>query len=147
MVWTWSLTLQVGDPGLLEAAVRILAHGGRLSVVSAPRSGDTGFTFDLKHLYRNEQSVVGSNSLSHTPSDMAALLGDVVPLFVNGQLKAPNEENLKIVSLNDAPTAYEAIRNGARGKFVIEPFSQALEVPSETISSQGHNSEFYMPMF
>ncbi|CAD0097353.1 unnamed protein product [Aureobasidium mustum] len=136
-----------GDTGLLEAAVRILAHGGRLSVVSAPRSGDTGFTFDLKRLYRNEQSVFGSNSLSNTPSDMAALLGNLVPLFVNGQLKAPNEENSKIVSLDDAPTTYEAIRNGARGKFVIEPFSQALEVPSETISSQGHNSKLYVPMF
>ncbi|KEQ66147.1 GroES-like protein [Aureobasidium melanogenum CBS 110374] len=111
-----------GDTSLLKAALRVLGQGGRLAIVSAPRTGDTDFTFDLKSLYRKEQSIIGSNSLSYLSSDMAAEMRRLVPLFESGQLKAPAEESLRIVGLDDALTAYEAVKNKARGKFVIKPF-------------------------
>ncbi|KAK6006603.1 hypothetical protein QM012_007013 [Aureobasidium pullulans] len=111
-----------GDTSLLKAALGVLGQGGRLAIVSAPRTGDTDFTFDLKSLYRKEQSIVGSNSLSYTPSDMAAEMRYLAPLFESGQLKAPAEDGLKVLGLDDALTAYEAVKNKERGKFVIKPF-------------------------
>ncbi|KAH0364269.1 GroES-like protein, partial [Aureobasidium melanogenum] len=111
-----------GDTSLLKAALGVLGQGGRLAIVSAPRAGDTDLTFDLESLYRKEQSIIGSNSLSYSSSDMAAEMRYLVPLFESGQLKAPTEENLKIVGLDVALTAYEAVKNKERGKFVIQPF-------------------------
>lgn len=111
-----------GDTSLLKAALGVLGQGGRLAIVSAPRTGDTDFTFDLKSLYRKEQSIIGSNSLSYSSSHMAAEMRRLVPLFESDQLQAPAEETLRIVGLDDALPAYEAIKNKERGKFVINPF-------------------------
>ncbi|KAH0218902.1 GroES-like protein, partial [Aureobasidium melanogenum] len=61
-----------GDTRLLKTALGILGQRGRLAIVSAPRTGDTDFTFDLKSLYRKEHSIIGSNSLSYSSSEMAA---------------------------------------------------------------------------
>lgn len=111
-----------GDTSLLKAALGVLGQGGRLAIVSAPRTGDTDFTFDLKSLYRKEQSIIGSNSLSYSSSDMAAEMRHLVPLFESGLLEAPVEESLRVVGLDEALTAYEAVKNKERGKFVIRPF-------------------------
>ncbi|KAG9513393.1 GroES-like protein, partial [Aureobasidium melanogenum] len=111
-----------GDTHLLKTALGILGQGGRLAIVSAPRTGDTDFTFDLKRLYRKEQSIIGSNSLSYSSSEMAAEMRYLVPLFESGQLKAPAEESLKVVGLDDALIAYKAVKNRKHGKFVIMPF-------------------------
>lgn len=111
-----------GHTDLLEAALGVLGHGGRLAVISAPRAGNTDFTLDLKTLYRNQQSIIGCNSLSSSAEEMAAEMRYLVPLFESGQLKAPAEESLKIVRLEDALDAYQSVKNKERGKFVIKPF-------------------------
>ncbi|KAI5197995.1 hypothetical protein E4T39_07021 [Aureobasidium subglaciale] len=111
-----------GDTGLLETALSVLGQGGRLAFISAPRVGNTEFTFDLKNFYRKEQSIIGSNSLAYSAKDMADEMRYLVPLFESGRLKSPAEESLKIVKLDDALDAYKSVKNKERGKTVIKPF-------------------------
>lgn len=108
-----------GDPEVLNAAIGILAHGGRLVFIAAPRSGSTGFTFDLKRLYRQEQMIIGCNSLSYSPAEMAIELQALQPLFENGQLSVMNEEELTIINLNDVHDALAALKSHSRSKYII----------------------------
>lgn len=106
-----------GDPGLMQAALGVLSHGGRLVFIAAPRSGSTDFTFDMKSLYRQEQSIVGCNSLSYSLEDMAAELRAIALLFQSGQLVPTAEEELIQVDLESAIDVYKA---SSRGKYIIE---------------------------
>ena len=54
----------IGNAALMRNALNILAPRGRLAFISASRSGTTELTFDMKQLYRKEQSIVGCNSVS-----------------------------------------------------------------------------------
>jgi threonine dehydrogenase-like Zn-dependent dehydrogenase len=64
----------IGDPALMRAALDVLAVRGRLSYIAAPRTGSTDGTFDMKNLYRNEQSIIGCNSLTNTNEEMEDVL-------------------------------------------------------------------------
>lgn len=108
-----------GDPAVMNAAIDVLAHGGRLVFIAAPRSGSTDFTFDLKRLYRQEQMIIGCNSLSYSPAEMATELQALQPLFENGQLSVMNEEELTIINLNDAHDTFTALRSHSRSKYII----------------------------
>ncbi|KAF1349095.1 hypothetical protein BDV97DRAFT_370300 [Delphinella strobiligena] len=106
-----------GDPALMQAALGVLSHGGRLVFIAAPRSGSTDFSFDMKSLYRQEQSIVGCNSLSYSIEDMAAELRVIAPLFQSGQLVATAEDQLTKFDLESAINVYKA---SSRAKCVIE---------------------------
>ena len=110
-----------GDPNLLNAAIKVLAHGGRLSMISAPRTGSTELSVDIRSLYRNEQSLVGCNSLSYSPAEMAQQLRSLIPLFEDGRLEAPEEGKLTLIGLEDAVAAYDRIKRKLGGKLVIQP--------------------------
>lgn len=110
-----------GDPNLLNAAIKVLAHGGRLSMISAPRTGSTELSVDIRSLYRNEQSLVGCNSLSYSPAEMAQQLRSLIPLFEDGRLEASEEGKLTLIGLEDAVAAYDRIKRKLGGKLVIQP--------------------------
>lgn len=109
----------IGDPKFLHAALGALAHGGRLVFIAAPRTGSTELTFDLKALYRNEQEIIGCNSLSYSASEMANLLREMKPLFESGQLKPLEEEHLGLVDLDTALEAYRGVKQLGKSKPVI----------------------------
>ncbi|KAH8548223.1 zinc-type alcohol dehydrogenase-like protein [Umbelopsis sp. PMI_123] len=92
----------VGDPALMRAALDVLAVRGRISYIAAPRTGSTEGTFDMKNLYRTEQSIIGCSSLKYTIDEM----GD-------------DERLIKVGLGNDALDAYAKIKSRAGGKYII----------------------------
>lgn len=108
-----------GDPQILDAALKLLAHGGRLVFIAAPRSGSTDFTFDLKNLYRNEQEIIGCNSLSYSAAELATVLQAMQQLFEEDELKAPAEEQLVVMDLDTALEVYENPKKFGKSKAVI----------------------------
>ena len=105
-----------GSPDLMHAALQVLAPGGRLSFISAPRTGSTEFTFDLKQLYREEKVIVGCNSVRSTIADTAKDLALIAPAFETGNLQPPGEDTLELIDIDHAVDAY---RSGSSKKFVI----------------------------
>ena len=121
-----------GSPDLMHAALKCLAPGGRLSYISAPRTGSTDFTFDLLHVYREQKSIVGCNSVSQDQSETARELTSMYEGFENGSLEAANDDSFPKISLQEAPDAYALMMSGgARKKYVIvfesQPRSQSME--------------------
>lgn len=110
----------VGDPVLMKAALGVLAQGGRLAYIAAPRSGSTEFSFDMKSLYRQEQSIIGCNSLSYTAARMGAELRAIAPLLENGQLKASAEEELAKIDLEAALELYKDPKAHGGRKYIIQ---------------------------
>lgn len=109
----------VGSPNLMSAALAILAQRGRLSYISAPRTGSTELTFDMKALYREEKSIVGSNSVLTPSKDTAAELRLMTPEFESGKLHVEKEEDLVLVGIKDAVEAYGNLKNAHGKKYVI----------------------------
>ncbi|KAF2157087.1 GroES-like protein [Myriangium duriaei CBS 260.36] len=105
-----------GSTELMHAGLQILAPGGRLSFISAPRKGSTDFTFDMKQLYREEKIIIGCNSVRSKISDTAKDLTLTTSAFEMGDLQAPTESSLEQIEIDHAVEAYQS---GAAKKFVI----------------------------
>lgn len=109
----------VGDTTLMRAALNILAPRGRISFISAPRSGSTEFTFDMKQLYRKEQCIVGCNSVNYTGEEMASILRTLTPQFEEGALTVYSDEDIIKVPLGDESIAGYSLVKGRSGKKVV----------------------------
>ena len=108
----------VGDPVLMRAALGILATRGRLSYITA-RPNSTEMTFDIKQLYRKEQSIVGCNSVNHTEEEMGKLLRNLAPEFESGRLHVVPDGRLVKVTLEEAVEAYRWVPEHSGEKVVI----------------------------
>jgi NADPH:quinone reductase-like Zn-dependent oxidoreductase len=108
----------VGLPSLSRAAIEnALAHSGRMVIIAAPRGASVSdLGINMLDFYRAEKSLVGVNTVSHSSEEMAALLGDLEPLFETGRWKSAASEDWEEVRIENAAEAY-ASRDGRR--FVI----------------------------
>jgi NADPH2:quinone reductase len=110
----------VGDPSLMTAALGVLAVRGRYTFISAPKAGSTDVTFDMKSLYRQEQTIYGVNSVLATDSEAAAVLRGLVPDFESGKLQPEPTTSFTQVKLGEeAIGAYGKMKNREAGKFLI----------------------------
>ena len=110
----------IGNAALMRTALNILAPRGRLSFISASRSGTTELTFDMKQLYRKEQSIVGCNSVSYTSEEMATILRTLTPEFEKGTLTVqPDEDIIKVGLGEEAVAGYSVVRERSGKKLVI----------------------------
>ena len=75
----------VGDLSLTKAAFELLATGGRLSIITAPRQGTREMPVDLLSLYRRQVSVVGCNTAGMPQEEIVQLMEDLTPHFRVGQ--------------------------------------------------------------
>jgi threonine dehydrogenase-like Zn-dependent dehydrogenase len=113
----------VGDPELMRKALGILAQGGRLSYITAPKTFDADFSFNMKALYRSEKEIIGCDSLSHTAKQMADILRELSPGFAKG---GPYQgfSASRIVEVNlteETLESYRTARTGGDSKYVICP--------------------------
>ncbi|KAI9685437.1 MAG: hypothetical protein M1822_004568 [Bathelium mastoideum] len=109
----------VGDVALQKSALGVLAPYGRLSFISAPRSGSTEFAFELTSFYRKQLSLLGNNSLLMSLEEAAQSLRELVPLFEQGKLQVEGEDKLTKISLEQAVDAYADLAKGSRNKYMI----------------------------
>lgn len=103
----------VGDLSLTRAAFEILAVKGRMSIITAPRQGNTEISLDVKSLYRRQVKVVGVNTAGVGMEEMAEVLGGLREGFERGALVPPGEEGKRAVGIEDAVKAYEERWKGA----------------------------------
>lgn len=96
----------VGDLSLTKAAISVLADAGRLSIISAPRTGDTHLPIDVFALYRRQHELIGCNTAAMPQSVLADLLSELAPGFEDGTLTAPADSELNVVDINGAADAY-----------------------------------------
>ncbi|KAG8160658.1 hypothetical protein KVR01_008922 [Diaporthe batatas] len=106
-----------GDIALQAAGIRNLSVGGRLS--RSPNNRGTSAEVDFKELYRKEQIIIGTNSVSHDVKSMAGILRKLLPLFKSGELQLPDISQNSEIQLDGAVGAYEEMARGSRKKFVI----------------------------
>lgn len=96
----------VGDFALTKAAFNVLAVKGRLATITAPRQGSTELGIDILSLYRRQVELIGCNTAAYPQAEMAALMKDMTPQFESGYLKAPEENTMSLIPIDQAPDAY-----------------------------------------
>jgi NADPH2:quinone reductase len=112
----------VGDPHLVKAALGRLALRGRLSFISASRSGSTEFTFDTLAVYIKEQQLIGCNSLAYSAAESAVYMAAMTAKFESAVLASIEESALTKFSLEQAGEAFQgaAARKGEKLEIVME---------------------------
>lgn len=103
---------------VFEAALKSLAHKGRLVEISA--TGRTRVEFDLRDFYHNESRIIGADTRKLDASASASRLKAMLPAFESGAILAPPIEE-HVVPLDRAIDAYEQVAAGARARFVLAP--------------------------
>ena len=96
----------VGDFALTKAAFEVLATRGRLSCITAPRSGSTELAIDIKALYRRQIEIVGCNTVGSSQQEMAQMMTELTPSFEAGELKAPDESTMTLIGIDQGADAY-----------------------------------------
>ncbi|CAH0026166.1 unnamed protein product [Clonostachys rhizophaga] len=108
----------VGSPALVTSALAKLALDGRFVFISAPKTGSTEITIDLRYFYRKDLSLYGVNSLNATTQEMAERLDGMREFFDSEFFQG--RSNWKTVPLAEAGKVYEnIIKNGDTGKYVV----------------------------
>ena len=108
----------VGDPQLMRRALSSLSVHGRLSYMSAPKTFDAEFSFDMRNLYRTEKIIVGCNSLAYSVQEMADILRELAPGFAKGGPYQTFDAS-QIVSVKlgeEALEAYKTVKAAESGK-------------------------------
>lgn len=96
----------VGDFALTKATFNVLASRGRFSIITAPREGSTEIALDIKSLYRRQVELVGCNTASVAQEEMATLMKELTKSFEQGKLKAPDENTMTPLNIDQAQDAY-----------------------------------------
>ena len=109
----------VGDPILMDVALKVLAPRGRIAYISGPKTGSTKFTFDMKRLYREEQEIVGCNSVKHPAEELARQLNNWTESFESGNLTVAADDQYEEIGIDGAVEAYKQLKNKSKKKFVI----------------------------
>lgn len=104
----------VGNAELTLAALKVLAVRGRYSFIAAPPGKRPEVTIDMRSVYRKEQTLVGSNSLSSAYSQeyMAELLTNLNAAFEAGELQPVDDSRGLNIDLAGAIAAYKARARG-----------------------------------
>lgn len=107
----------VGDPALMSATMKQLANNGRFAWIAAPRGNvDKSIFLDIFQAYRKGLSLLGCNSTSPTVEEMAEQLRFMSDWIDRGLLKAQDEKDFDVVTLDDAiEKGY-----GETGKVIID---------------------------
>ena len=111
----------VGDLEMMRYGLDILAKRGRLSYISAPKTFDAQFSFNMKAVYRAEKEIIGCNSLNYTMKEMADVLRKLAPGFAKGQYRTLEGKIAEVKLGEEALDAYRQVKAGKGGKFVICP--------------------------
>ena len=116
----------VGSLELQKSALKALAAGGRLSIISvAGYKGEPEMSVNLRDLYRLNQSIVGSNSVGIDIVEMAEALQQMSSWFDSGDLTAPSEAAYTMIDIEDLTQAYEdSIAGKAIGKKFMVVFEE-----------------------
>ena len=100
----------VGDPKLMASALELLRVGGRLAYISAPKTYQAQFAFDMKKLYRAEKSIIGCNSLQHSTEEMCQILQELALGFGrDGPFKPIELSEIAEIGFEDALGAYRSM--------------------------------------
>ncbi|KZF21108.1 GroES-like protein [Xylona heveae TC161] len=110
----------VGDPQLMSNALKALGFRGRLSYI-ASNPPDSELTFSLKTVYRQEQTIVGTNSLAYEPEETAALLAEIAPGFDDGRYKMKGDDEFTQVKLGEEVVDVYNNFRAAKKRFVVVP--------------------------
>ncbi|CAH0045898.1 unnamed protein product [Clonostachys solani] len=99
----------VGQISLMKAAVEALAVRGRYAWIAAPRDGSSPeFPLDIFQAYRKEIELIGCNTAIKSKADVAEEMETLAEWFNTGLLKTSDEEDVELVSLDEAiQTSYE----------------------------------------
>ena len=104
----------VGGP-LFELCLTSLTQRGRQIAIASP--GDGRVTFNLVDFYHKEGRLIGVDTLKLSFVEAAEILKGLLPGFKDGVF---SPQSVETISLEEAPSAYRAIIEGASGKkFVI----------------------------
>jgi NADPH:quinone reductase len=102
---------------VFEAALKSLAHKGRLVEISA--TGRTRVEFDLRDFYHNESRIIGVDTRKLDASASATRLNAMLPAFELEGIDAPPID--QVVPLDRAIEVYDEVAGGARARFVLAP--------------------------
>ena len=108
----------VGDVVLMRQALEVLADKGRLAYIAAP-PGSPEFTFAMRTLYRKEHSIVGCNTLKYSIEEMARIMTELAPMFEQGLLTMPPDEELTKLRFENTVEAYDQLRARKGNKYVL----------------------------
>lgn len=107
----------VGIPALTEAAVKKLAHGGRIAIIAS--HGAKNLEIEMRDFYRQEKSLIGCNSLSYSAKEMSSELATISTMFESERLKVPNIDAWTVVDLKQAVEVYQNAEQQQSSKYVI----------------------------
>ena len=99
----------VGNMDTMKRSLNVLSKGGRFSFISAPKSGNTEMSLDMKAVYRNELSIIGNNSLEHKLEEITRDMDAMADLFEAGDLKAPSLDQLNVITIERGVEAYSDV--------------------------------------
>ena len=102
---------------IFETLYKSLAIHGRMVIIS--RMGGAEVKLDLFSFYRRSLALLGLDTAKLTADECARILDKLRPEFENGSLRP--RPIAKTAPLVEAASVYEAIANGAPGKFVLLP--------------------------
>ncbi|KAJ5777911.1 hypothetical protein N7520_001157 [Penicillium odoratum] len=93
----------VGDLALMSAAMAQLAINGRYAWISAPKGDvDKSISLNVFQTYRKGLSLLGCNSLIPSVEEMAEQLRSINDWIDQGLLRAQDEKEFEMVTLDDA---------------------------------------------
>jgi NADPH:quinone reductase-like Zn-dependent oxidoreductase len=102
---------------MIETALKIAAHRGRVIEISGPK--DRRVNFDIVDFYHHELQLFGVDSLQRDLVAAAETLRHLTPGFESGALLAPHVS--KVLPLEQAREGYQLVAQGASGRAVLIP--------------------------
>lgn len=111
----------VGNVDIMGRALEVLARRGRLSYISAPKTFNAQFSFDMKGVYRAEKEIIGCNTLNYSMKEVADMLRVLAPRFASGQYQPLEGKTVEVKLGEEALNAFREVRAGKSLKYVICP--------------------------
>lgn len=111
----------VGNVDIMGRALEVLARRGRLSYISAPKTFNAQFSFDMKGVYRAEKEIIGCNTLNYSMKEVADMLRVLAPGFATGQYQPLEGKTVEVKLGEEALNAFRDVRAGKSLKYVICP--------------------------
>jgi NADPH:quinone reductase-like Zn-dependent oxidoreductase len=102
---------------MIETALKIAAHRGRVIEISGPK--DRRVSFDIVDFYHHELQLFGVDSLKRDLVEASDTLRHLAPGFESGALLAPRVS--KALPLERAREGYQLVAQGTSGRVVLTP--------------------------
>jgi NADPH:quinone reductase-like Zn-dependent oxidoreductase len=101
---------------MIETALRIAAHRGRVIEITGPK--DRRVSFDIIDFYHHELQLLGVDSLQRDLTAASETLRSLAPGFESGALLAPVVS--KLLPLEQAQEGYKLVAEGSPGRVVLK---------------------------